>query len=243
MTTRMRRVLAAMTLALGAALFGGAITVLGKPADVAGTRHDVAIQGASPCTSCHIPSDPEGEALWAGAPNKTGPLAGNMKALCFSCHDGTVTAVGSYAFDPSRPEHVGDPGIKGESCDRCHDPHRPGPGKFLKQQGAAGMCQECHRRAGPADHPVNVSASAAGITPADKDWDATHGDFTGTRLWNAEGTGPGDYVKCLTCHSPHGGQPGTAMSTVAFSGSHTSFLPLCANCHSRWAATTKEAPR
>lgn len=235
MTLRARRLLLTIGLALAAALFGSAITVLGNPADVTGTRHDVASQGVSPCVSCHIPTDPEGEVLWPGDPNKTGPLAGNMKALCFSCHDGTVTAVGSYVFDPGRPEHVGNSGIKGESCDRCHDPHRPGPGKFLKQSGVAGMCQECHSRAGPGDHPVNVRVSAAGTTPTDRDWDPRRGDFVGTRLWNAEGTGPGDYVKCLTCHSPHGGQPGTAMNTVAFNATHTSFLPLCANCHSRWA--------
>lgn len=243
MTMQMRRLLVAVAIALGALLLDGAITALGKPADVAGTKHDVATPGVSPCVLCHIPTDPEGELLWPGAPNKTGPLAGNLKALCFSCHDGTVTAVGSYVFDASRPEHVGDAAIKGEGCDRCHDPHRPGPGKFLKQQGAAAMCQECHTRAGPADHPVNVRASAAGIIPADKDWDPTHGDFSGTRLWNAEGTGPGDYVKCLTCHSPHGGQPGTEMNTVAFSASHTSFLPLCANCHFRWGSTGKDTPR
>lgn len=45
-------------------------------------------------------------------------------------------------------------------------------------------------------------------------------------LWNAAGNAPGDLIKCLSCHSPHGGQPDTEINTLAFNSSHKSFLPL-----------------
>jgi hypothetical protein len=70
--------------------------------------------------------------------------------------------------------------------------------------------------------------------PLDTTWDPESGDDHGTRLWNVVGTGPGDYVKCLTCHAPHGGVPGTKMNTLGMSTSHDEFLPLCQNCHYRW---------
>ncbi len=86
-------------------------------------------------------------------------------------------------------------------------------------------------RAGPTDHPIDVDPAVTGRVPVDSTWDPNHGDFSGTRLWNAEGTGPGNLVKCLTCHSPHGAQPGTEINTISFSPTDQSYLPLCANCH------------
>ena len=217
-----------------AVLVLGTNVVLGKNKEVAGTKHDVAAPGVSPCTLCHIPKDPQGDMVWSLPPNNTGLYAG-MRPLCFSCHDGTVTAVGAYVFDPTTPTHKSNPGLKGEDCDRCHDPHETGYGKFVKYARGANMCQNCHSRAGPSDHPVNVNAIAKGIVPKDSAFDPYKEDFSGTRLWNLEGTGPGDYVKCLTCHAPHGGAPNTALSTIAFTSTgHTSFLPLCANCHFKW---------
>lgn len=209
---------------------GGA---LGKDKDVSGTRHNVSAPGVSPCTMCHIPQDEDGKALWAGNANQSGLFAG-MRPLCFSCHDGTVTAVGAYVFNPSTPTHLSSPGIRGQDCDRCHDPHDTGAGKFLKYTGGANICQNCHASAGPTNHPINVDAIAAGVVPVDRDFDPYSGDFSGTRLWNAGGTGPGPYVKCMSCHSPHGGAPGTKLSTIRFTGTgHSDFLPLCMNCHSK----------
>jgi predicted CXXCH cytochrome family protein len=233
----MRRSIAAAAVVIAAAilLLVGAEVVLGLMKDVSGTKHDVATPGVSPCLSCHLPRDPEGQTLWASDPNSSGAFSG-QKPLCFSCHDGTVTATGSYVFESGSPEHLSSPGLKGQDCDRCHDPHETGYGKFIKLPGGANFCQNCHPRAGPSDHPIDVDSRAAGIQPADSDWDPNVGDFSGTRLWDMEGTGPGNFVKCLSCHSPHGGEPDTLINTLAFESSHESFLTLCQNCHYGWGA-------
>ncbi len=221
---------AAGVLGVGLVLMAGR-AVLGDEGRVVGTKHDVATPGTPVCTVCHVQRDSEGQLLWAKPPNTEGPLAG-LKQLCFSCHDGTVTSSSdAYVFDPARPEHPMTPGARGQDCDRCHDAHQSGYGKFIKLPGSANFCQACHPRAGPADHPVDVDARAAGVAPLDTEWDPNAGDLSGTRLWDLEGTGPGGVVKCLTCHAPHGGQPDTEINTIAFSGEHNSSLSLCAACH------------
>ena len=225
----------AAMLVVGAGLLlvvAGAPGVLGdtKAKDVSNSRHDLSAPGVSACAYCHLPRAGDRDLVWAGAPNGGAEFDG-LKPLCFSCHDGTVTATGSYVFDATRPEHLNTPGLKDQDCDRCHDPHVTTDAKFVKVPGDANFCQSCHSRAGPSDHPINVSAHSAGMTPVDDHWDPDTGDYSGTRLWNASGDAPGDLVKCLTCHSPHGGQPGTEINTLAFNSSHESFLPICQNCH------------
>ena len=231
----MRSLKGAATLAVAGAglllLAASTTAVLGDMKDISNTSHDLAAPGGSPCVSCHLPRAAEGKLLWAGEPNAGGQFSG-LKPLCFSCHDGTVTATGSYVFDVSRQEHASNPGLKDQDCDRCHDPHETKYAKFVKLPGAANFCQACHSLAGPTNHPINVSAAATGIKPADVHWDPDTGDFSGTRLWNPQGNAPGDLMKCLTCHSPHGGQPNTEMNTIAFNPSRESFLPICQNCHS-----------
>ncbi len=219
----------------GALLLMGVGIAFGEQKPVAGTKHDVSVGGVPPCAYCHEQRDPAGDVLWrrtSGPDSDFSPV----KALCFSCHDGTVTSVGVYVFDPSRPLHPMSPGVKGQDCDRCHDPHDPGAGKFIKRPGGASFCMDCHPRAG-LGHPVDVDAIAAGKVPIDSTWDPAHGDFNGTRLWNSDGTGPGNYVKCLTCHSPHGGQPGSAMNTYTAPAGDHSFSALCFNCHNRDGST------
>ena len=220
-------------------LIAGATSVLGDTKDIASTPHDLAAPGVSPCVYCHLPRDDGSELLWAGEPNAGGQFSG-LKPLCFSCHDGTVTATGSYVFDTSRPQHLTNPGLKDQDCDRCHDPHEAKDPQFVKVPGAANFCQACHSRAGPTDHPIDVSARALGVKPTDAHWDPDSGDFSGTRLWNDAGDAPGDLMKCLTCHSPHGGQPNTEINTIAFNSSHESFLPICQNCHYGWGEQVPE---
>lgn len=231
----MRTVGFGILILLALSLLTGAGIALGQMKDVSGTKHDVSSPDASPCQYCHLPRDPQGEMLWARDPNTSGPFSG-LRPLCFSCHDGTVTSSGDYVFDESRPEHLSVPGVKGQDCDRCHDPHDTGYGEFIKLPGEANFCQGCHAFAGPTDHPIDVDSVASGIEPSDRHWDPYGGDFSGTRLWNPEGTGPGDTVKCLTCHSPHGGEPDTLINTMAFDSTHDQFLPLCQNCHYGWAS-------
>ena len=212
----------------------GSSVVLGDEERVTGTKHDVASPGTPVCTYCHIPEDSTGERLWTDGPHTAdSPLTG-LKPLCFSCHDGTVAGSNdNFVFDPTRPEHAMTPGERGQDCDRCHDAHFSGYGNFIKLPGGANFCQDCHSRAGPTDHPVDVDAAEAGVTPVDHHWDPLAGDFTGTRLWDQEGGDSGGLVKCLSCHSPHGGQPGTKMSTVAASPSDPSELSICQACHQR----------
>lgn len=227
----MKKASAALALLVAFALLPiGAEIVSGEERKVSGTDHDVAIPGSPTCVNCHIPWGAEGEVLWASKPNTTGEFAG-LRPLCFSCHDGTVTPVGAYGFDLSRPLHLRNPGIKGEDCDRCHDAHGTPYPKFLKLPGGADFCQNCHSRAGPGNHPVDISARAAGLEPVDSQWDPYRDDFRGTRLWNEEGIGPGDYVKCLSCHATHGGEPGTEFNTLPYDSSDGSSPSLCHNCH------------
>jgi len=211
----------------------GGERVFGESEDVHGTQHDVAPPGGSPCVYCHLPREDDGEVLWARDPSAGGPLSG-MKTLCFSCHDGTVAWEGMYAFNTARTMHVTEVGVRGQDCDLCHDLHEAGDGKFLKVAGNANICRSCHEEAGPDDRPVDVDSRAADVEPVDSTWDPDHGDFSGTRLWNREGTGPGDFVKCLTCHATHGGVPETDFNTMPFESSHQEFLPLCLNCHFNW---------
>ena len=99
MSTNRLRLAAAI--AVAAVLIASAGAVLGKTKEVAGTKHDVSSPGVSPCTYCHVPRDTQGALLWARSPNDVGRFSG-LKTLCFSCHDGTVTTVGTYAFDAGR---------------------------------------------------------------------------------------------------------------------------------------------
>lgn len=221
----MRAIPVVVLAAVVAVVVAGATVAFGEGRRVAGTPHDVASPGTPVCNYCHIPHDSKGDAVWARQPNSTGTFAG-LRPLCFSCHDGTVTAAGTYAFDLTRPLHLRSPGTVGADCDRCHDAHGTAYQRFLKLPGAADFCRDCHARAGPVNHPVDVSARSGGWEPMDTTWDPIHGDLQGTRLWNEEGTGPGDLVKCMSCHATHGGQPGTQFNTLP-SGA------LCQNCHAK----------
>jgi predicted CXXCH cytochrome family protein len=211
----------------------GSGLVFGERKDVADTEHDVATPGVPACVYCHVPRDAAGQLLWpGGVPDADGPLAG-QKRLCFSCHDGTVTPERSYVFDPQRPEHMRTPNARGQDCDRCHDAHGTASENFLRLPAGANFCWNCHFRAGPTDHPVGIDAPANGIEPADTEFDPKVGDYSGTRLWNEAGIAPGNLVMCLTCHSPHGGQPGTEMLTVGGAAGQDYYQTLCVACHRR----------
>jgi len=223
-----RQICLAALVVVAIAIFAvsGGRPVFGDEKGVSGTKHDVVTPGTPVCVNCHIPHEAGADVLWAAKPNTDGQFAG-LRPLCFSCHDGTVTSVGTFAFDLSRPLHLRSSGVRGADCDRCHDVHGTPYAKFLKLPGGADFCRNCHDKAGPVNHPVDVNARARGIDPVDSTWNPYKGDFSGTRLWNAEGTGPGEYVKCLSCHATHGGTPGTQFNTMPLGG------VLCENCHKK----------
>ena len=209
----------------------GVDVALSEHKDVASTTHNVATAGTPVCIYCHVPRDAAGQLLWPnGQPNVKSDFAG-LKRLCFSCHDGTVTRERAYVFNPERPDHVRTAGVTGQDCDRCHDAHVTENTKFLRVPVNANFCWNCHFRAGPADHPVGVDAIAAGMHPLDTQFNPKAGDYSGTRLWNEDGTGPGNRVMCLTCHNPHGGQPNTLITTVEYDSEGGSFQALCRSCH------------
>ncbi|MHB0975629.1 MAG: cytochrome c3 family protein [Candidatus Aquicultorales bacterium] len=205
----------AMTLPAKAALAG--------PGAVTGSKHDLGSPGSPSCVKCHIAHGGRGEYLWARTPNTAG---GSGEApLCYSCHDGTVTSAGRYAFDTAYRQH--DEG----DCKTCHNAHSNQYGRFLDFSAGANFCNSCHS-SGEHDHPVNVQPGA-GDTPVDQIFNPNTNDFSGTRLYNQAGTAlatTGGYVKCLTCHSPHGGN-GENITTMPHANSGNSTSPLCQNCH------------
>lgn len=118
------------------------------------------------CSSCHVAHDSQGARLWPYAPNakteKGTPLSLGS-SLCYSCHDGTITAMGATFFDKDGSTHpidvkpsarcavpkdfpVDDKGAI--TCVSCHDPHNKG-GKalasYLRMPSDDGtLCTACH---------------------------------------------------------------------------------------------------
>ena len=204
---------------------------LGQQSDVIGSKHDIGSPGVSACEQCHIPHNAYGDYLWARNPDRADGLYLELKELCYSCHDGTVTDRGDFAFDQNLSQHPTNPGKRGEDCDMCHDAHGADYGNFLLFPAGANFCQSCHGKATSVDHPVDTDSLAAGYAPADAQWDPNVGDSSGTRLWDAGGVQPGTYVKCLSCHAAHGTTPGTQLNTMSYRDPTSTISPLCQNCH------------
>jgi hypothetical protein len=128
---------------------------------VAGSVHDVSTpDDPNPCEGCHIPhgANPNAGFLWANPlPADTGNTTGGVtvnddagisteiKPLCYSCHDGTTTALGvARVFSATHTNHrtraasalrtsgssAGQPYGPGRDCDLCHDPHDDGNHNF-----------------------------------------------------------------------------------------------------------------
>lgn len=218
-------VVSALVLALAASVGYAGVS------DIFGTAHDLGSSGNPTCRQCHIPHNAEGAYLWARTP-KTG-MSG-LQALCFSCHDGTVTSRGQFISDPSYVNHAVTPGVPGSDCDRCHDPH-VNNWKFVTDSAIpaeyrnANLCSACHGT-GANSHPL-----VATDKPIDRTWNpyAATPDFSGTRLFNSDGsavvpTGTG-YIKCTTCHVAHGAASST-LNSMAYT-TNDSHSPICENCH------------
>jgi predicted CXXCH cytochrome family protein len=222
------------------------------PGDIYGSAHDLGSPGNPTCQQCHVPHDAQGDYLWARPPRTDLPAS---EALCFSCHDGTVTGRGSYIITlgttnhPMGPEtHLTSYGDEGY-CLACHDAH-DGDFMFTKDLMRDGkppnpdnaqVCLACHggTHFNP-DPAVNHPWVTAGMTPPNLPLDMTFnpgaGDSEGTRLYDAatlkEVVAPGEAgnIGCLTCHSPHGAADPvmiTSMSLYDALGREA----LCGNCH------------
>ena len=228
----------ALPVALLAVLVASLITfrlTLGEQGKVIGSKHDLGVMaypsGVSTCETCHFPRDASGESLWARGPRRQDDPFSGAAPLCYSCHDGTVTASGSYAFDMGVAQHPTTPGESGEDCDQCHDPHVPDYGNFLLFPAGANLCKACHAHASEDDHLLNVNAIDAGYAPQDGRWSPDEGDLSGTRLWDASGWQPGSYLKCLSCHAAHGAASSTTLLTMRYRDAVSAASPLCLNCH------------
>jgi hypothetical protein len=137
--------LAAVALALAMVTVGQA----GK-GDIFGSDHDTGTPGNPTCAQCHTPHKAEGMYLWARVPYSAYAGESEILPLCFSCHDGSVAASGTYIPDASHNHPQGvvmyDPNHDGDmsdaypitehaayetsckkcmepDCGKCHDAH------------------------------------------------------------------------------------------------------------------------
>ncbi len=208
---------------------------LGDQGKVISSEHDLGVvdyrSGVSACETCHLPHDASGESLWARDPHPEGDPFSGSQPLCYSCHDGTVTASGAYTFDLGVAQHPITPGETGEDCDMCHDPHVPDYSNFLLFPAGANHCKTCHALGSDKDHPLNLAVVDAGYAPQDDRWNPNDGDFKGTRLWDASGLQAGGYLKCLTCHAAHGAMTSATLLTMSYRDATSAASPLCRNCH------------
>lgn len=206
---------------------------LGNQGKVVSSAHDLGVVstlGVSACELCHPPHDASGESLWPHGPYpEDDPLSG-LKPLCYSCHDGTVTVRGAYAFDLVAAQHPTTPGKTRGDCDMCHDPHVPDYGEFLLFPTGANLCKACHAHGSGGDHPLNVDAIDRGYAPQDSLWNPNDGDYSGARLWDVSGSRSGSRIKCLSCHTAHGAPDGTMLLTMS-SRETAGAVFLCRNCH------------
>ena len=187
----------------------------GAYSQVTGTVHNLATTGTGVCANCHKAHNATGDLLWA---RPVGTTFTGIKALCYSCHDGSA-ANEQYAFDAAYSQHPYD-------CNLCHDPHNNSYGSFLQFATGANVCNNCHAGELGMGHPTNIVAT---MVPADVVFNPT-ADMSGTRLYNSAGTSTtgGTYIKCLTCHTAHGGVAGTRLNTMNYSATSAA---LCTNCH------------
>jgi len=210
----------------------GSVASAANKDNVIGSLHDLSGGRVPVCESCHVSHGASGDFLWARTLNTGGGAFSGLEALCYGCHDGSVTSSGSYVFStsPSVYSHKVTPLGSGETpqgddCDRCHDPHDDSNGKFLVVRADANVCSACHQT-GEHSHPLDVQTDY----PLVRSWDpAATPPVVGTRLWNTTGTvvvATGSaYIKCETCHTPHGAHT-QELNAMSDSGG-----VLCINCH------------
>lgn len=160
---------------------------------IAGSAHDLTGSGEQLCFACHVPHNALGDKLWAR--NPSGTFTG-VQDLCYTCHDGSVTGIGSgTAFNAATEQHIN---VNAADCSgdgACHDVHNQNPngtGRFTVSGVTltnGTYCETCH----DADQPTGFESAAA------------LGDHTAglTHFTN------GGTFTCNQCHTIHGGTPQT----------------------------------
>ncbi|SDC12454.1 MULTISPECIES: cytochrome c3 family protein [unclassified Candidatus Frackibacter] len=119
------------------------------------------------CSSCHVPHGAGGDRLWPFAPElqtQKGTELSSITALCYSCHDGTITNKGKHFFEKDGSTHpigikpsenVTIPegfslGADGKvTCATCHNPHSSSTESYLRVSNKNGkLCLSCHQNKG-----------------------------------------------------------------------------------------------
>lgn len=192
-------------------------------AGVAGGDHDMTGGGDKLCFACHIPHNALGDKLWASTAGSA--FGGTVADLCYTCHDGSVTSIGSTtAFDLAKEQHA----TVGADCSgptgTCHNVHDQNPnltGKFLSVTATNNSyCETCHD-ATQFSGAEGLGDHTAGITHF------TDGTFT-----------------CNQCHTAHGA---TAQTTnpagltnpilLADNQPGAFYGAFCISCHNGTAPT------
>jgi len=207
-------------------MMGGVLFVapIRSEASVKNSLHDMFFNGRGTnenvCSYCHIPHNATGDKIWSDwgisqGGSGTAPDS-SIRSMCYTCHDGTVTSVGSAtAFNASLQQHKTNVGT---DCNICHTVHDNTNGKFIGVQktqsaatGAATYCETCHD-----------STMYSGAEP--------HGDH----LAGSEHPYIGGAVdgSCLSCHAMHGAANyTTAGLTNPILKVENTDSALCITCH------------
>ena len=193
-------------------------------AGVQGSDHDLTGGGQKLCQACHTPHNALGDKLWASAPS--GTFTG-VADLCYPCHDGSVTSVGSTtAFDDTKQQHA----TVGADCSgdgACHDVHNQNPnltGRFTVAgitETNGSYCETCHD-ATPFTGAEGLGDHTAGIT-----------HFTN-----------GGTFTCNQCHTVHGAtaqtvNPAGLTNPILLADNDNGVYNgvFCAQCHGGIAPT------
>ena len=190
---------------------------------VTGTLHDMSGYTGSAvtaklCQACHTPHN-AGSTLWAMTPS--GTFTG-VQDLCYTCHDGTITSVGSAtAFSTTLETHT----TTGSDCsggtNSCHDVHDNTNGKFLTVTPDANgvYCTSCHGSGSSlvgGDHLAgsmhftnatftcnNCHAPHGAVMQTDGTQVYPYGDVaSGKPILLADNNAGGEYgTMCISCHN------------------------------------------
>lgn len=207
---------------------------------------------AAPLAAAPAPPPAPGGAVHLHAPYADGaceachqaPFDGPVRlqaageALCTTCHVDLPAAA-----PPGGSFHAALRGRRGRAgCLSCHEPHKSGAARLLRQGGAA-LCGECHRdileqaRAGTghppaaedclACHRPHVSSAPHLLKAAPGDLCRGCHDPAGVALKRAHLQADGRSLDCARCHTPHG----SGRKHLLAPHVHPPLLDGCDTCH------------
>ncbi len=192
-------------------------------AGIAGSDHDLTASGHRLCMMCHLPHNAQGEKLWVSTPD--GTFSG-VAALCFTCHDGSVTTTGiTTVFDQDKEQHV----MVGADCsaaDGCHDVHN----QNINKSGQFVVVDKTYQSYCATCHGATLFPGAEGL-----------GDHT-AGITHFRNPPPFD---CEQCHTVHGAtaqtvNPAGITNPILLADNHSGdyYGTFCISCHNGIVPTT-----